>query len=612
VLNYLGLKKIYGFIRGDDYQEIKKRVKERFELFKDLSIPIYGVYGIHDILTCSYEEFFHDETGKEILKTRLWPIIKDSVCFDENHFGFCIVDNVIKYRGVNMSGKKPNPTAYRGGNDDEIRLQLRRIALGEEVGDELIKLKNNNVVIETYLDTSDISDKEKNEGMLEFLIIITLSRSDKGPTAMDTHDEFETFISSSLMNDERVRTIEKIRSEGRGFVEGHYILHVVGDLADLNDVVIGKIHTAFTSCNCGTRVIIPAESLSDDRYPSLMEIGTRKSIESQIMDILNQWKQLETNDEKMMKEMVPFTINLLDEKTRSDILSVYDHTDKLYVQYIQDNDRWMDDMYSLIYGVTSAIVQQKIGLNVNDSRLYNLCNAFSTDIGRAIEKELIMMFEDIAERHDISQANIEMILNMAIKVVKGTEGKVNISKMEIGTGAFALEKLSGLCAKDKYKKRIESEFRNQFNDEDKVRQQMEYLNIICTELFKKHLFVLDTNAKQHLESVEVDEQLREMFRRNNTTLYNNAKITKINDNTWKIDDMANKYIIIEETERLCIYFEVITMYIVNGIKKFSVDTRNLMLHTDYGKSISPKLILDSTHSALKFLEKINSGMKKGM
>lgn len=612
VLNGLGLKKIYGFVRGDDYQEIKTKVKERFKLFKDISIPIHGIYGIHDILTYSYEEFFHDESGKEILKTRLWPIIKDSVCFDENHFGYCIVDDVIKYHGENLSGKKPKGIVHRDGNEEEIRLQLRRIALGEYVGAELItKLKKNNIVIETYLDTSDISDKEKNEGMLEFLVIITLVRPDKGPIATDMHDEFKNFISSYLMNDERVRTIEKIRSEGKGFVEGHYILHVVGDLADLNNVVIGKIHTVFTSCSCGTRVIIPAESLSFNRYPSLMEIGTRKSIEPQIMDILNQWKRLEINDERMMKEMVPSAINLLDETTRSVILSVYYHADKLSDQYIQDNDRWMDDMYSLIYGVTCAIVQKKIGLDINDGKLYNFCNAFSTDIGRAIEKELIMMFEDIAERRGIPLTDIEMTLNWAIKVLKETEGKVNIGKMEIGTAAFALESMRGLCAKDKYKKKIESEFRNLFNDEHKVKQQMEYLNIICAELFKKHLFILDINAKQHLKSGEVDEELREMFRLKNTTLSNSVNINKIDEKTWKMVDMANQYIIIEETDRVDIYFEVITKYIVNGIKNFSADTRNLMSHTDYGKSISPKQMLNATHSALKFLEKINSGMKRG-
>ena len=612
-LNDLGLRKIYGFMRVEDYQGIKKRVKERFKRFKDISIPIHGIYGIHDILTFSYEEFYDNKNGKEILKTRLWPIIKDDVYFNEDHFGCCVVDNVIKYRGEDLSEKNPNSTMYRGGKEEETRLQLGSIGLGEEgVEDLMNRLREDNILIKTPFDTSDICDKEKNEGKLEFLIVVTLVPLDTMPLATDVHDKFErSIILPYLISDERIRTIEKIHSEGKGFVGGDYILHVVGDLVDLNEVVIAKVHKGFEGGRCGTRVIIPAESLSDNRYPCLMEAGTLKSIEPQIIDILNQWKVLEKDDEKMMQEMVPSTINLLDKETRKNILSIYYHADELASQYIPDNDKWMDDMYSLIYGVTCAIVQQKVGVEINDSKLYNYCRGFSNDIGRAIEKKLIRMFEDIAKRHNILLSDIETTLNAAIKAVKKrTEERVHIATMQIGNAAFALESLSGIYTKGKYKKKIESEFRKMFNDDEKkVEEQMEYLDIICTELFKKHLFELDLNAKQYLNSGGVDEQLRQMFRGKGTTLSSSARITKIDEKIWKINDIANKYVIEESEEQLSIYLEVITMDMVNGISSFSKGIRNVTTHTEYGKIIHPKLVLNATYSGLKFLEKINFVIK---
>ncbi len=611
VLNDLGLRKIYGFMRVDDYQGIKERVNERFKHFKEMSIPMHGIYGIHDILTFSYEEFYDDQSGKEILKTRLWPIIKDDVYFDEDHFGCCIVDNVTKYRGEDLSEKKPNSAMYRGGKGKETRLRLRSIALGEEVEDQLInKLKVDNILIETPFDTSDISDKEKNDGMLEFLIVVTIVPFDRGPAATGIHGEFEKCILPDLINDERIRTIEKIHSEGKGFVEGDYILHVVGDLDDLNEVVIGKVHRGFEGGRCGTRVIIPAESLSDNRYPCLTETETIKTIEAQIIDIFNHWKKLEIDDKKMMQEIVPSAIKLLDEKTRSNVLSIYYHADELS-KHISDNDNWMKDMYSLIYGVTCAITQQKIGLVIDEGRLSNFCRDFSNDIGKAIERNLIKIFENLAERRKIQVGDIETILNKAIKAVKGTEGRVNIGTMVIGTAAFALESLSGLCTKEKYKKNIEKEFGNMFNDdESKIKQQMEYLDIICTELFKKHLFELDLNAKQHLNPGGVDEELREIFKNEEITLSSNARISKIDEKNWKISDIADKYVIEESDDQLNIYFEVITMDMVNGIRSFSEGSRNLTSHTEYGKIIHPKQVLNATYSGLKFLEKINFVMKE--
>ena len=612
VLNDLGLKKIYGFIRVEDYQGIKKRVTERFKHFKEISIPIHGIYGIHDILTFSYEDFYDDQSGKEILKTRLWPIIKDDVYFDEKHFGCCIVDNVIKYHGEDLSEKNPNSTVYRSGKEEETRLQLRSIALGEEVEEELMNsLKEDHILIETSLDISDISDKEKNEGKLEFLIIVTLVPHDTIPLSTDIHDKFERYIFPYLINDERIRTIERIHSEGKGFVEGDYILHVVGDLVDLNEVVIEKVHRGFEGGRCGTRVIIPAESLSENKYPSLMETGTLRSIEPQIIDILNQWKKLEKKDDKkMMQEIVPSAIKLLDETTRGTILSIYYHTDELSrLQY--NKEKWMEDMYSLIYGVTCAIAQQKIGLGIDESKLCDFCVNFSLDIGKTIEKKLIMMFEDITKRHPFQLADIETILNTAIKVVKRTEGRVHIATMEIGTAAFALESLNGLCTKDKNKKKIENEFGSMFNDnEKKVKEQMKYLDIICTELFKKHLFELDLNAKQCLNSGGADEQLRDIFRGKGTTLSSNARVSEIDEKIWVIKDKADKYVIEEMDEGLSIYLEVITMDMVNGIKRFTEGTRNVTAHTEYGKIVYPKQVLNATYSGLKFLEKINTGIKK--
>lgn len=611
-LKKLGLKKIYGLLRVDDYYKIKDRIQERFKLFENLAIPIHGVYGIHDILTFSYEEFYDSDSGREFLKTRLWPIFEEDAYFDEHHFGCCTVEKVIKYHGIDLKNKEPVLPAYTS-EEYEMKKRLREIILGKEVGEEIIKkYKQDNILIETALDTSDISDKEKNEGKLEFLVVIILSSLDRGPQSEGIHDKFEKKFLPYLKNDNRIRTIEKINSEQKGFAEGDYMLHVVGDLADLNDVVIEKIHKLFEKGIGGTRVIIPAEHLSYNNWPSLLEIGRISAIESQIIDIVNKWKKIEKDSERTMQEIMPSTINLLDESTRTLVRSIHYHADTLSKIYLPSNDKWMDDMYSLIYGATSAIGQRKIGLDiVDDTKLYNYCRDFINDIGRAIEKELVEIFYHIGDAYGISEDDIEAIANLATKVVKGREGKFRIDDIEIGTVGYAIESLNGLYTKNKYRTKIEKEFRSVFGeDEEKVKKQKDYLNKICVSMFKRYLFEFDLDDKKYLKSGDISETLLKLFKDHHVSLPSRAKVYKIDEEKWEIKSTVGQYLIEEADDKVKVYLNLITLDMINGLNSFSRGGRNLTSHTEYGKNLHPERILNSTYSGLKFLEKINYEIRR--
>lgn len=612
-LSFLGLKRIYGFMRVDKYPEIKKKVGEKFKgELKDISIALYGVYGIHDILVLSYEELY--EEHEEILKTRLWPIIKDDKYFDRNHFGYCIVEKTIKHRGIPLDEYKPNLAEYRReSNVEETRMQLRDIVLGKEVSGKLInKLKKDKIVVETPFDISDISDRERNEGKLEFLVTIKLIPPGKRLQSKSIHDDFEKHVLPGLKSDERVRTIEKVRTGGGGFVDMDYTLHVVGDLSDLNDVVLEKIqnrcHKSSINENirCGTRVIIPAEHLSDNSYPSLLETEKRRTIEPLIMGISNHWKDLEKDERMASVKIVPSIINLLDESTRSRVFNIYNLADKLNPP---DNTQWMPNMYSLTYGATCTIAQPKIGGGLIDTtNLLNCSRGFVSDIAREIETELIKIFENIEQEHSIPKEYIEVIVNTATKTVKREEGKFRIGSIEIGSVAYLLESLNGIYTKDKYKRNIKNEFMKVFkSDEEKVEQHMKYLSKICDMVFKFYLFELDPDDEQYLEPGEVHKQLREKFKENRIDLSSSARIFETDEKIWKISGDLDRYIVIgEKNKPPKVYFEHITMEMVNGMKIFSISARNLMAHTAYGKKelINPELILNSTYHGLKFLEKI--------
>ena len=74
----------------------------------------------------------------------------------------------------------------------------------------------------------------------------------------------------------------------------------------------------------------------------------------------------------------------------------------------------------------------------------------------------------------------------------------------------------------------------------------EWLN----EIFEKSLFSLDLGYKQYLKNSDIDEKLKNKFKDNHIFLSNSARISKINEKTWEINDAKQIYTIEENDKKL--------------------------------------------------------------
>jgi len=70
---------------------------------------------------------------------------------------------------------------------------------------------------------------------------------------------------------------------------------------------------------------------------------------------------------------------------------------------------------------------------------------------------------------------------------------------------------------------------------------------------KEYLFSLNINNKQYLKDTEIDGQLRKIFKDNKISLSNSASISKIDNNTWEINDEVCTYRIEYVTKELKVY-----------------------------------------------------------
>ncbi len=79
---------------------------------------------------------------------------------------------------------------------------------------------------------------------------------------------------------------------------------------------------------------------------------------------------------------------------------------------------------------------------------------------------------------------------------------------------------------------------------------------------QRHLFNIEPHYRQELKEGTVSDLLRIVFEDNDVLLNSNAKITKENDQQWKIMDGASTYIIEDTDTQLNIYFENVNVNIL--------------------------------------------------
>jgi hypothetical protein len=142
------------------------------------------------------------------------------------------------------------------------------------------------------------------------------------PFGKDPIKIFNDTIVRKFIADDRIKTIEFCENGGVGNLEkAHYVLHVVGNLKILREIIIDTIHKdlSMAGVKCGTRVIPPAEHLSTNEYPSLSETNTNVWERTKIKDMISY----------NIAEDDPFLIKRLAEAELKQICNIYEYIIKL-------------------------------------------------------------------------------------------------------------------------------------------------------------------------------------------------------------------------------------------------------------------------------------------
>lgn len=460
-LAFLGLRRVYGFIRCSDYHSFKNDAIQRSADLPDHTIGLHGIYGIHDLLASSWEDFKDESFAKSFLEMRLWPMLsKNNSQNGQNHFGYCIVKRFWKHRGIPYDDNYPAPRTSEEMRTIEYRENLRRYLSGETIEPRLLKeMIKANVLIPTEFGISDLSVKESNSSKVEYLVFIKILSSDTGPHANNEHRQFQQTLLKSLISDDRVRTVEEITPEGHAYVDADYIIHVVGSLADLNDIVLGIIHDPTFQdeqvyhFKCGTRVVIPAESISSESYPSLIEANKHPSSEPNIIKLVEHWKKERGTSPELRFQMKPAVIYRLDDENARKILQSYfladEICDKIGLRHRVPNT-WMSSFFLFSYEI-SSLIANKDSPDTIDYDWKTPCHGFVSNLAKAIEGQITRVVTACSTRLSLKTEHLEAFLNLSCQSIMGNEGRFRVEKPELGSFAIVLEKSIAVITKEKEK-----------------------------------------------------------------------------------------------------------------------------------------------------------------
>lgn len=382
----LNLAKFYMFFKLLYYWEYRDKLKT-------LSIKGHGIYGVHDVLCQSYEENGDIDKNSYIsLRVSEGMGLRDQERdkIIEDHF-YLKIERIIKFHGT------PTYTIDDEGNLSPKYEILKEIEVEDHLndikkilhGDKSInkkKLLDENICIkvEDGLEESDRSDKEKEEGYGEFLVFLNIQHVPKG----DKKEFFIKHILPELIKNKNVRTIEEVES-AKGDIDVHFILHVVVEkIEDLGEVVIHKIHKQAyeQDIKLGTRVIIPAEKLSDGKSPVLSEVILSKQEDKDII------KYLVTSfyEDSFLD---PFSIRRLHDKEIKRVIKFYRESQNFIKKciYSELKSPVESDRNKFIFGISHILTKVSDDLekvkDSNDVRLLQYyCGIFFSNIEPKMEK----------------------------------------------------------------------------------------------------------------------------------------------------------------------------------------------------------------------------------
>lgn len=212
--------------------------------------------------------------------------------------------------------------------------------------------------------------------MTEFIVFARLNEllGDVDPFMV-----FEEHVISRLMDDSRIRTIELCE---RGEVNAltHYIFSIIGDMTDVQEVIIDRIHKIASKygVSCSTKVVIPAEAISSETYPSLIESNTNVLQRGIVKNII--CGNFEESD--------PFIVKKIDEYNLDKVCSIYSNGNKLHSlfesKFIEQS--LVHDLNKYIYGIGYIIVKGSEKILKKDRKLFKMyCTGFYVILAHEME-----------------------------------------------------------------------------------------------------------------------------------------------------------------------------------------------------------------------------------
>ncbi|MBF0556942.1 MAG: hypothetical protein HQK96_20700 [Nitrospirae bacterium] len=293
---------------------------------------------------------------------------------------------------------------------------------------------------------SDITPAEKADGLEEFIIIMELEFTDRANAGNINY--FKNTMLKSLIDNEKIRTIEYVKKESIHPFEGAYILHLVGGLPDVGETIVERIHGLSANhkyIKCTTRVVTPIEYLSDAKCPVLYEttIIDREQQED-VLDIIGNYTSYNYPHPFIIKELkrekIVEIINFFKEcKKRQQ----NDRSMSAENEEIQESE-WLRGLVSFIYGICTSLKNDKIiDEGLFDRNIKHYCISTVTDIGMKIEKTLSVELNSVTpNRPSTGTTNMGELIKEAIAYYKDKKevGPVNTANKWDEETLFCLKK----------------------------------------------------------------------------------------------------------------------------------------------------------------------------
>ena len=299
----LGLNKYYLFTGISNFHRERDRI--------DVPIGCAAIYGIHDLLWHSLEDSWEFLLLR--LKAYCPPDLYHRLRLERKN---CLrVKGTLKMRGVPLGQpgedeheyyklhqiEEPDSETLRNALMDAYSL-LQGGVDDPEAKDGLMQM---GILLDAPGD-SDVKQEEMAKGMSEFLVWIFVASGELDRDPIRVFDE--KVISTVLLGDERVRSIEfceQVVPPVGGVLQAHYVLHVVGYLDDISEVVCDIIpgKAIETGLQCRTTVMPVAMPLSRCRGVAIAETHVQDGVNRDRIA-----KIIEAN----ISESFPFAIKRLD------------------------------------------------------------------------------------------------------------------------------------------------------------------------------------------------------------------------------------------------------------------------------------------------------------